>query len=601
MCDDEEEGGEEKRAQPEHVVAIRTMKGASATRWRAAGRLVCVDSQSLMAGHLDPLLAWPAEVLEPSADASGDRDERETRMPAVRAVLRALANSGDEALASLVSDDPAAKGSIGTRLSAVTSNRAALQAAVMNPAAKPRARVYLWRREAERFAPAFADGMPEFERVQCLALRGDPDGSVAVCNWPQHLLPRRCVHVRLQNCREFGGSADATIELRPTGECGVELDIFSTTGQRTHLHGRVPKPLLTTLFAAAVVSETVLFGVPKLLGELPVDLMSAFAHFWQEEMRAHVVASVCAPRSATRPLVFQSVTANFEGAGPSRKRIVVRGTLHPSSVVCACKLWQLTKAKHRWPQERFAGSEVQLVLSMCGHGLHVDANGASHPCGVHGSAGTPEVAELPSVCCADTIASLTCTHFTEQRKVRKVALHIRELGHLKGLKVLHARVLLAAAARCLKRVNPMICGKRPATEVMAACGAVCAQMRRDLDEVTRQVVVAGASGTDAEMLERDMRAHDLLASSTRVYQKPRSAKSSDAVLVRRALPATSTDDADGADEAPSSSSSSANKDKDKDTFERLKAPFSALATSHVGFFEPLAAALAGQKRARDAQ
>ena len=221
---------------------------------------------------------------------------------------------------------------------------------------------------------------------------------------------------------------------------------------------------------------------------------------------------------------------------------------------------------------------------------------------------TPRVPELPNVCCAHTTASLTCTHYTDQRKVRKVALHIHELGHLQGLKVLHARALLSSAARCLKCVNPMIAGKRPASEVMGLCKAICKQMRLDLGEVTRQVVVAGAHGTDAEMLERDMRAHDLLASSDRVYQKPRSAKATAAVLVRRAPRPSLTEDregpvagAAGSSSDPCSSSTAAVAAPSAEDFERLKAPFSALATSHVGFFEPLAASLAGKKRARDAR
>lgn len=449
----------------------------------------------------NPLLAYPFHLIDPGA--SQTRDEGEARLPHVRAALHQLQrahaglcdDSGEAALAALLT--PA------TRL------HVSVRASIFQADAPWKPRVCLVAPSAHRFSPNQADNMTEEERVQCIPVADDPQGCVAYPNWP--LAPPKRVVVHF-DAKRMGAGGAATMQMARTGVDMVTIRVASSNGEVRCLTGAVAEPVIAKLFATSwEVALELPSLMPALPGELPQALMDEVADFWQRHVRAHVITSVCAPNDATRPLGFASMRARLEGQ--EDKRAVVRCVLHRSSAPCACDLWKLDPMHVRMPSERWVGSEVELTLSMCGRKL----GASSRECPRHGNA-TPNVPLLPNICCHDTVASLQCSHHTQNRRTH-AGMRQKNMM-LKGINVLHAQVLIASCLRCTDVVEPLL-GKAPRTKVIEACEAVCLQARKKLADVTRERALSSDLLCEAELQQRDMQAHDLLAEGgVQQYERP---------------------------------------------------------------------------------
>jgi len=449
----------------------------------------------------NPLLAYPRALIDPGGEAT--RDEGEARLPHVRAALYQLQREHAGLCA------PAGACSLVAALTPATRLHGAAHAALFQAEASWKPRVCLVAPTAHTFAPDEADAMREEERVQCIPIADDPHGCVAFPNWPRPPPKRVVVHF---DARRIGIGAAATVQFERTGYEQVTMRVTSSTGERRALRGAVAHAVVEKLFAA---SWATVLATPKLMpslpGELPHMLMDEVADFWQRHVRAHVVASVCAPDDATRPLAFASMRARLEGQ--QHKRAVVRCTLHRSSAPCACELWKLKSMHKRMPTERWVGSEVELSLSMCGRKL----GESTRLCPLHGAA-TPDVPQLPTICCHGTVASLQCSHQTQNRRTHAGLLQTDM--RLTGMNVRHAQVLIASCMRCADAVAPLL-GKAPPEKVVEACDQVCREARRKLDQVTRDRAVSGTVVHEDEMQERDMLAHDLLVEGgVRQYERP---------------------------------------------------------------------------------
>ncbi|MGZ0213891.1 MAG: hypothetical protein ACKVI4_15565 [Actinomycetales bacterium] len=449
---------------------------------------------------LNPLLAYPMGMIDPAASAT--RDEGELRLLPLRAALRQLQREH----AGLCDE-----GGADTLVAALTPTvrlHGAVHAAIFRSEAPWKPRVCLVAPSTHLFSPEDADAMTEEHRVQCIPVADDPQGCVAFPNFP--LVPPKRVFVHF-DARRVGVGGAAAMKIERVGIDQLSVCVVSSSGERRSLRGAVVPAIADKLFAPSWAS---VLHVPKLLpglpGELPQPLLDEVADFWQRHLRAHVVASVCAPDDATRPLAISAIRARLEGH--QHKRAVVRCTLHRSSVPCACDLWKLRPMYERMPTERWVGSEVELTLSMCGHAL----GSSTRMCPLHGAA-TPNVSLLPTVCCHGTVASLTCSHQTQNRRSHH-GLHQPDM-RLSGIDVLHAQVLVASCMRCADIVAPLL-GKAPTEQIDTACERVCEQALVKLDAVTRHRALGSKVLPEAELQARDMLAHDLLAEGG-IYQYER--------------------------------------------------------------------------------
>jgi hypothetical protein len=292
----------------------------------------------------------------------------------------------------------------------------------------------------------------------------------------------------------------------------LSLVTFADDGSRHEVTLTGVKAIVIDRMLAPLTVNEVVRPAPQLPGELPIDIQTAVADFWQHQMRGHVVATVCAPEDATRPLAFESIKVTREGYNRP-ERLVLRSTLHGSSIRCACKLHKLKPMSERFPSERFESSEVDMTLTMCGRKRPRSESGSYGDCPLHGSS-TPNVGMLPGICCHDTVATLGCTHFVaagkHKRVRRKSGMWIPDMA-LDGLDLLHAQALLSAASSASSRLEKRL-GKVDAAEIERVCDEEEQVLERNVDEITRKRVAEGSVRTDADMITLDMHAVDALRS-----------------------------------------------------------------------------------------
>lgn len=475
-----------------------------------AGRPV-VAEPSPLTRMLNPLIAYPVEAIDPNADDG--RDEGDERLRLLRPILRMGARGDNANLLDYGSDE-----SLGAYIAGTPTARAAVLDGILKADATQRPAIRLIAPTTRLLSPEVADRLSEEDRVRCVPVRGN--NRVAVLNWPSKYLPKP--KVTLDFPKRITGSGEAHVQITREGTT-LELNAFSGSGSRNrvileNLDGR----LIDRLFATGTTDELGATLTPQLPGELPASIMHDVADFWQRHLRCHVIASVCAPDEATRPLAFSSIKARREGR--DRSKAVLRCKLHASSVACACGLWGLPSISQRMPTERFVDSEVDLTLSMCGRPLKPNADGSPGLCSLHGQR-TPSISLLPSICCYETTAQLGCSH-TTACKGRKSGMWSPDM-RIKGVNVLHAQVLIAGAMRCVEKTQDLL-GKRPAEEISQECERVAGQLKGKLGEVDRRRAVAGIDHSSADLLKLDMQAHDMLASG-KVYQHERPS-SKDVVL-----------------------------------------------------------------------
>lgn len=452
----------------------------------------------------NPLLAYPLKQIDPEGTFS--RNETEFRLPNVRATLYQLGRDAHNALCASEGD-----GSLVAALSPATHYHQGIHAAIFSPTAKWQARVCMLAPKVRVFEPCYADKMTEEERVQCIPIEGDARGCVAFPDWPIPAPKRVQVHFE---AHRVGVGCHASLTFERLGVDQVVARAVSSNGKRSEWRGKVVECVLDKLFARRDMGtmHQTSTRVPSRPGELPQMLMDEVADFWQRVARCHVVASVCAPEEATRPLGIGSITTRREGS--THKRAVVRAKLHHSSCVCACALWKLKPVHDRNPSERFVSSEVELAIGMCGRTLDPQ----SKLCPLHGEA-TPKVALVGNVCCHGTVAELQCLHRTAGKRPPVTGLRQADM-RLRGLNVLHAQVLIASCMHCAEGTAPLLSKGGPA-EILHQCDVECGNARRKLDEVTRRRALHDDVLSAATLEQLDMKAHDLLTQGgVRQYQRP---------------------------------------------------------------------------------
>lgn len=436
-------------------------------------------------GMFNPQLAYTLEQLDPSSVAT--RAEGELRHQPLRAALRMLAREHPRLLEAQADDGLAAA------LTPAPALQSVVHDALLNSAASWKPRVCLHAPTARVFEPELADAMADLQRVQCVPIKNSD--RVAFPQWPLPL-PRR---VLVEFPRRRLGVGEAWLQLERVDEDRVVLTAVSTSNQRTRISGTVGAVLLERLFTPLFPSLEDSTIVPTAPGELPGELLYAIADFWQREMRAHVVAAVCAPDDATRPFALESVRVRREG---ERRRATVRCVAHRSSLSCACALHKRAPIERLMPSEKFVGSSVEFTLQMCGRPL----DRSSGFCPLHGSA-TPDVPLVRDVCCHGTVASMRCVHRTES-KARHDGLVVHDL-HLRGIDVTHAQVLVAAATRSVDTTTGLL-GKRSRAEIEAAWEPDGNDLRLAAAELARLRATAGHVHTMAELEALDCLATDLL-------------------------------------------------------------------------------------------
>lgn len=452
----------------------------------------------------NPLLSYPLEQIDPGATFS--REEASMRLPHMRAALYQLKRGGQERLC-----EPSGADTLVAALSPAPRLHPSIHASIFSKDTAWTPRVCLIAPTARVFSPQHADAMSENERVQCIPIEGDARGSVAFPHWPIAAPKRVLVHFDAQR---VGVGGHASLAFHRAGVDKLEVQAISSNGARTEWSGTVAEPVLDKLFETSwgTVLRSTPERVPAKPGELPQTLMDEVADFWQRWMRCHVVASVCAPDDATRPLGFASIRAKREGS--QHKRAVVRAKLHRSSCACACDLWNHKPVYDKMPSERFVGSEVELALGMCGRPL----DPRTKLCPLHGEA-TPSVPLLEDICCHGAVAELQCSHQTQTKRPPIVGLRQADM-RLRGHNVLHAQVLIAACLRCADAVGPML-GKRPTAEVLKVCDSQCTAARLKLDALSRKRVAHDEILSDEAMLVLDVKAHDLLVQGgVRQHERP---------------------------------------------------------------------------------
>ena len=459
----------------------------------------------------NPLLAYPRDVLDPGVDDS--RDEGEARLKLLRPVLHMAAKttlglthvSGPSSFTAKLVDKPALE--VGA------------YASVFKSTAEWKPVVRLAALSTMLLAPEVADtASNERNRVTFVPVRGSNE--VAAINFPPERLPAGKLVMRFP--RRQVGSVDAHVEIKRAGTDGFKAVIYSGKGKRADVSASgVATLLLDRLFAPSLPCPEKAKLIPALPDELPLEISSAIADFWQRQKRCHCLAAALAPEDSTRPLAFESITVS---GVPMHQpdRVVVRCKLHASSMTCACALQGLPPMSRRFPAERFTGeSEVDLSLSMCGRKRPRRPDGSYGDCPLHGAA-TPEVELVPGICCSGTVAQLGCSHTTgsaTKRTGRKSGLWMPDLA-LTGLDVVHAQALIAGAWHCRSRVAPML-GKRPREDVAAACEEAFNAMRHRLAEIDRRRALAKDTLSEAAMIERDISAVDMLrAKDVRRHVRP---------------------------------------------------------------------------------
>lgn len=468
---------------------------------RAGHRTGTASSQGDVAetpAMFNPLLAYDRGVLDPCVDT--DRDEGEPRLALLRPALY-MAKRDKPDLVSPDSPDSFA--------ALITTNetlRFAVHQSLFKGDAPWKPKVHLLAPTTKTFCAETVDcQLPEHLRVECIPVKGSD--RVCALNWPKHKLPAPKLVLNFPKRHLDQKEAYAQITRGAEPET-LDVVIINDQMERRDLTlTNVKAVVIDRLLSPITTSVAPPKPLPELPGELPLDLQSAIADFWQHQMRCHVVATVCAPDMHTRPLAFESIKVTRA----QDKRLVLRATLHPSSIKCACKLHALKPMEERFPSERFTGSEVDMTLSMCGHKRPRMASGLYDECPIHG-ASTPNVELFPSICCHSTVASLGCSHFTpagKQKKARrKSGMWIPDLG-LDGLNLLQAQGLMAAASMADSKLTPML-GKRPAEEISEVCERAEKHVERIVDEITRRRAAEGEMRSDADMITLDMAAVDAL-------------------------------------------------------------------------------------------
>ena len=448
-------------------------------------QMICVMAEwSKHWSDMEPMLAYPLDEIEPDLGGitHNNSDNEQQRLQLLRCVM------GLDGLY-----DPADK---------VAS---ALHASLLEDDAEWKPHVRLNAPNTARFGIKSLDEMKAIDRARCIAVKGDNATAVRL---PRKVVPAALLVVDLKRIvdikRHNGAPVKHTnVTFCRTGSCAFGVQGSPIAPFASFQVDGVPSSLLDQLFCRSPRAACMM--VPSRPGELPVGVMKHVALFWHTYVRAHVVAAACAPdRASTRPLTFDSIRVGREGAV---SRVVLRAKLHPTSIECACAVHDLKPISELYPQLQLASSEVDFTLAMCGRRLQPNpaSPGGFDPCPLH-QGKKLSGSLVAGVCCHGTVASISCTHYTQSRKDRRRGLWIPSVS-LNDTGLLAARTLLHAAVRLADKLKPVVGSSR--ADVVAACADDERALDKDMHEVDKQRT-DHRKYSDREMTELDRAATDAL-------------------------------------------------------------------------------------------
>ena len=373
------------------------------------------------------LLSYPLSEIDPSLNAH--RDEGETRISAVRDLLRVASNTrGLERFCDATSNHGLAELLVGPSQAGRKAHHKVMRclfpssegpSASDAPTPKSTVRCCMVKPSVRTLSPMEADKLDLDQRALCIPVQGkelvalpgeqplrqDAEDEKVVVTWPAGTIQK--------------GTGEASISISRAGE-GVRLRIVSCTGNVTDgiLVTSVPKSTIDGLFRAAPVqAKDWTPSVPRASGELPEALKQNIAFILQTRLRLHCLSCMAGPENSSRPIAFDKMKVfRIEGkeAKGGAARTEVRVDVHPSSATCVCCAHNLPPIQERKPNFKFPGkSTVQITMQICGARLQNDGQ-----CALHQN-NTCCNDLVPGICCANLRVYLSCRHMAFQKDEKK--------------------------------------------------------------------------------------------------------------------------------------------------------------------------------------
>ena len=305
--------------------------------------------------------------------------------------------------------------SLGALITSLMPVRDEVHASLMKADAVWKPKLRLIAPTTRTFVAEAADAIPETFRVNCIPVKGSD--RVCALNYPvDRLAPPKLM---LDFPKRHLNNQDAYMQLKRGKEPQTIAVSSSPTRAPQRAHADQRQGVVIDRLMAPVQQRAE--ATARAPGELPMDLQSAIADFWQRQMRCHVVAAVCAPDDATRPLAFESITlsrARASADSPSGWCCARRCTARRSGAPASCTASRLCRAAlpvgavrraRRWTScSPCAAAGVRATNLRAGYGA----------CPLHGS-GDPRRRRRSRASAATARSrQLGCSHFIRRGQVQ---------------------------------------------------------------------------------------------------------------------------------------------------------------------------------------
>lgn len=454
-----------------------------------------------------PAIAYPLSIIDPLLDDE-TRDDGEVLLKRLRPVWRSLERKNAALL------DPESDHSISKMIlngsTATDTEKASIISGLLDNTASTKPIVRLIAPSTALLSPETMDQhMTNAQRVMMVPVKDDR--RCAVLNWPADMRPVPKIVLVFEKelfCKEAIRNAEVSI-VRSGATLDIQISSFAGGRKRVKAviqDGRILDYLFDTTGVSGAVDTCL---VPTVPNELPASLMINVADFWQSSLRAHVLTAACQPcdNKSSRFLSFSRMTVKNVGKDEASKKIVLTAQLHPSSAECVCCVHNSSSVQSQNTRCNIVGSKVEFQLSMCGHKLHRPVRGMQFGiCPIH-QGSTPNVSMFPDICCKNTTAEISCTHFTDKQQIVP-GLRIRNIP-LQGADVLQAQAIIVNAMECAENVGPLL-GKRNHDGLKELCSAHAQRLSSNLEAVERLKACREEEPNPSELMELDIQATALL-------------------------------------------------------------------------------------------
>lgn len=341
--------------------------------------------------EIDRSLAYPLSHIDPHIDVEV---HEERRLDLLKPVLRAFAKSVDNA--SLV--DPDSDASFGSLLA--PQAKAELGKPIVESIfgmGDKKCKACLISPTHDILTPQEADQLPDDEREECIAIRGEPNVARKRVS-EEGVRPQVILTVP---STVYGGLRDAKMNVEPISKSEVRVSIVSASGARKYMNsGQLPEVLVARLFATDTNTPKIKSG-PRRVNVLTNVTQSAISDFLKRK-RLHVLCTAAEPAPIVRPLVLENAYLRpFKRTSTSWASL--RVVLHASSSSCVCPAHGL----------RIDGkSRVEINIETCGRDLEKTLGGKMR-CPCHRDALDAEgnsKNNMEGMCTENTTINLRCLH-----------------------------------------------------------------------------------------------------------------------------------------------------------------------------------------------